>query len=380
MRFILENINIFIIFTIAIQSLLFAILFFRSVKGSPEKILGYYELSYFLTYFSALFYVTGESRLFIYTYYFIVPLLATFPVFFFLFIKNLTRGSLQRTDSLHFAFPILLLLINLFLLPSLNYSEKYSVIYEHSVIDKDHSLQKVFLLVNKIIYPALLRLQVFIYALLCIKEIRYLWKKIKNEYSYSEEINLKWAVEILAIFIILFIISFFLKNETYNYSLVLFVNLIIGIQSIYYRHLFNEMQKKILPADDKESLTVKKYLYSNLSEQEKIALYERINEYLISDKKYLNKNLRLTDIAIAVGSNRQYISQVINEFSGENFYHFINQFRIREFMERYQSEEFGNKTIEGISEMVGFKSKSSFFTEFKRIYGCTPKEFLRKNT
>lgn len=379
MDFLLEHINILLVFAITIQALLFAILLFRSRKRHPEKILGYYELVYFLTYSSALLYLTGDYTLFLVAYYFVIPFLATFPVLFFLFIKKLVRGYLQRNDILHFVFPAALLLTNLIILPFLGPSEKYAVIFERSVIDEDHALQKAFLLVNGILYPTLLRLQPFVYIILCLKEIIFLRKKIQEEFSYSKGINLRWAVEFLVIFTLLFVMSILVKNETFSYSFVLLVNLIIGIESIQFRNRIFELAVLWEKPDETEPLNDRKYIGSALTEEDKKPLYDRIQEYFITGKKYLDPDLRLTDVANALGTNRQYISQVINELSGNNFYHFVNYFRVKEFMEQYQSEQFKNKTIEGISSMVGFKSKSSFFNEFKRINGCTPKEFMKAN-
>ena len=40
-------------------------------------------------------------------------------------------------------------------------------------------------------------------------------------------------------------------------------------------------------------------------------------------------------------------------------------------------EHYGNYTIEAISESVGFKSRSTFVTSFKRITGLTPSQYQR---
>jgi len=378
MTFILKHVNVFIVFAITFQAALFAILFLRARKGNPEKILGYYELFYFLTYSSVLLYTLNEYFLFIFTYYLVIPFLCTFPVLFFLFIKKLARGTLKiKKDILHFVFPASTLLTNLIILPLLTYPEKYAIIIEKSIIDDEQALQNTFLVLHKIIYPLLLRLQLIIYIIFCLIEIRYLRKKIKEEYSYTKGINLKWAVEFLAIFTVLYVISLFLNNETFNYSFILLINLILGIEGIYYSNTYSELKNNLATVYSTEVQKNDKYFYSPLTEKEKSVLYDRIYEYVKVKKNYLNADLRLTDIAHALGTNRQYISQIINERTGKNFYYFVNEFRIKEFLERYKSEYFRNMTIEGISSTVGFKSKSSFFNAFKKINGCTPKEFMK---
>lgn len=380
MDFIIQNINLFLVFTLIIQALLFAILFLRSDRNNPLRILGLYELSYFITYFLILFYLIDETRLFVFSYYFLIPLLATFPVLFYFFIRKLSRGSLSGTDLLHFIFPAILLIANIFIISPLSFDEKYSVIYKKSIMDSNSGYQEIFMFLNGMLYPLLLKIQPFIYILFCTKEILSVRKRISEEYSFSEAINLKWAIEFLVIFSVLFIFSFFLKSDTYNISFVLFVNLIIGIEGVHFSN------RALMPIINLENLYEpspvqdKKYMQSSLKEEDKTELYEKIIEYITARKLYLNPDLRLTDIAQGLSTNRQYISQAINERSGTNFYHFINQLRIKEFIQQCHTEQFRNKTIEGMGSMIGFKSKSSFFSEFKRVYGCTPKEYLKVNT
>jgi AraC-like DNA-binding protein len=55
----------------------------------------------------------------------------------------------------------------------------------------------------------------------------------------------------------------------------------------------------------------------------------------------------------------------------------MNKYRAEEFVECLKDEKFKNYSIMGIANEVGFKSKSSFNTTFKKIYGVTPSEFKK---
>jgi AraC-like DNA-binding protein len=78
------------------------------------------------------------------------------------------------------------------------------------------------------------------------------------------------------------------------------------------------------------------------------------------------------------GSRYKYVSQVINEYYEQNFNNFLNSFRIKEACKRMRDlDNYGNYTIEAISESVGFKSRSTFVTSFKRITGLTPSQYQR---
>ena len=84
----------------------------------------------------------------------------------------------------------------------------------------------------------------------------------------------------------------------------------------------------------------------------------------------------LERLAMLSQSRYKYVSQVINEHYGQNFNNFLNSYRIKEACKRMGDiEHYGNYTIEAISESVGFKSRSTFVTSFKRITGLTPSQY-----
>ena len=72
------------------------------------------------------------------------------------------------------------------------------------------------------------------------------------------------------------------------------------------------------------------------------------------------------------------LSQLINEELGQNFFDYINSFRIQEFERRLVDPRNAHVSILGIAMDVGFNSKSSFNTAFRKFKGMTPSEY-RKN-
>lgn len=88
------------------------------------------------------------------------------------------------------------------------------------------------------------------------------------------------------------------------------------------------------------------------------------------------KEFSLNQLAQLVGSNKTYVSQVINEKYGVSFSILLGNNRIKEACRRINDEEqYGQYTLEGISESVGFKSKATFNSSFKRLIGLTPSEY-----
>ena len=99
---------------------------------------------------------------------------------------------------------------------------------------------------------------------------------------------------------------------------------------------------------------------------------------LISEKKYfLNKNVKLTDLASKIGHNDRLVSKAINLHSSGNFNKFINAFRVDHSKELLTGGEFDHYTIEAIAEESGFSNKVSFYNAFKSQVGMSPSEYKR---
>lgn len=127
--------------------------------------------------------------------------------------------------------------------------------------------------------------------------------------------------------------------------------------------------------DDDEEV---KYRGSHLSDEDKRQLLARIQEVMDSSEDIFSPDFSLERLAMLADSRYKYVSQVINEHYGQNFNTFLNSYRIKEACKRMGDlEHYGNYTIEAISESVGFKSRSTFVSSFKRITGLTPSQYQR---
>lgn len=137
-----------------------------------------------------------------------------------------------------------------------------------------------------------------------------------------------------------------------------------------------EPQHQAAPATQPEADV--KYKGSHLSDADKQQLLVRIQQVMESNPEIFTPDFTLERLATLLGSRYKYVSQVINEHYQQNFNNFLNSFRIKEACKRMGDiENYGNYTIEAISESVGFKSRSTFVTSFKRITGLTPSQYQR---
>lgn len=103
-------------------------------------------------------------------------------------------------------------------------------------------------------------------------------------------------------------------------------------------------------------------------------------ENLFENKEiYLNNNLSLNITAAKLKTNTSYLSGLINQYYKCNFNQFVKKYRVEKACEYLSDRDKDIYSVEGIAEMVGFKSKSVFNNTFKEATGITPSTF-RNNT
>jgi AraC-like DNA-binding protein len=124
-------------------------------------------------------------------------------------------------------------------------------------------------------------------------------------------------------------------------------------------------------------ISISKYTKSSLTESGKMKILDNIILEL-ETKKYFSDNLAsLSDLAKKIGESPHHVSQVINEKLDVSFFELLASYRVEE-AKRLLTEEKNNKlTIEEVSEMVGYNSKTAFNNAFKKLSGKTPSEFRK---
>ena len=105
-------------------------------------------------------------------------------------------------------------------------------------------------------------------------------------------------------------------------------------------------------------------------------LMQHINSIMESQKLYKNSELKLSDLANAVGSNRRAVSDCINSQVGCSFNQYVNTFRTehaKRIIRQYPDRKLSDIYVES-----GFANETSFFRTFKALTGMTPKEWKDK--
>jgi AraC-like DNA-binding protein len=102
---------------------------------------------------------------------------------------------------------------------------------------------------------------------------------------------------------------------------------------------------------------------------------EKLTALMDLEKPYLDSDITLPKLAKLLQLTTYQASYLINTCFGENFYTFINRYRLEKCKEMFADPNYAHLSILGIAFESGFNSKTAFNTAFKKSMGLSPKEF-----
>ena len=105
---------------------------------------------------------------------------------------------------------------------------------------------------------------------------------------------------------------------------------------------------------------------------------ERIVRFFETEKPFLNKELNINQVSVALEIPSRELSFIINNYFGQRFTDFLNKYRIEYITKKINKEYLSNFTIQAIASEAGFASKSTFNLAFKKFKKCTPTEYFSK--
>ncbi len=383
------------IFTVvAYQALIFAIILFIFSRkyARSKRILGYYMMLNFIYYLYNFFYYTGNFDISSKLYYIILPVVFLLQPFFYLYIKSLTSINFKCSPKqlLHFVPALIVLLMNIFLYSFLTYNEQIQLLSFNG--ETSNKILKYYLYLHNYGYHYILSVQALFYFGLIIFTIYKHKKEMSSNFSNTEGIKLDWLIALLLIFITISTIQEIIGNidkvvydpiARINYNLFyMFTISFIGIGGIIQKEIYGKNTSSNVCIDFTEDTDIKpetKYKNSSLNDEAKKILIIKLKKYIEQEKPYLNNDLKLHDISDALETNRQYLSQIINETYNQNFYTLINKLRIEEAKKMFFNKKHKQLSIMGVANTVGFNSKSTFNTLFKKYSGKTPSQFIKEN-
>lgn len=229
-----------------------------------------------------------------------------------------------------------------------------------------------------------LHLQAIIYLIAGFIALNRARKIFRENYSSSTITTYKWLFQLLIFTSLLYVVAL-IKNILKYYGavdifnnaqtvVVLFVLSIVCwyvLKALRYPNLFSGVDSKITLTQNfaNGNDTGQDSNYSNQ--------IENLISYMESEKPYLNPSLSLRNLSDQMGMNSRELSIIINQRLNQHFFDFVNGYRIKEAMNILVDPAKKDETILEILYNVGFNSKSSFNTAFKKHTGKTPTEFRK---
>ena len=267
-------------------------------------------------------------------------------------------------------------------------------------------------------------------ALWALRELPRFERALKEEYSYAEYINLHWLRGVILLFfclLMLWVYDSMASGVRYD-NIFLFNSLVMWIAACFcfYRQSVvinavksyfvapsednaetnldaaeNDLDKATAHLEEAEADQNAPHAHTQpesvaetvaepqpvaeqpvepepeeLKLQQEAAFAERM--YLLFEKEhvYLNPRLRLSELAMLLGTNRTYLSQYFNQNCESTFYDFVNDYRIHHAKLLLHSTD---DTLETIAMNSGFNSLSTFRRAFVQREGMSPIEFRASN-
>ena len=294
---------------------------------------------------------------------------------FYLYVKALTMDNFILSAKMYLHFTPFFLLI-LYMLPFyLQDSETKLVIYFSESFSFEH---RIIILIQTF--------HAFIYMYFTRKIVKQHAEKIKNSMSSTERINLIWiktsinffTVIICSVALSLGLIFFGIKIQSI-YSELIPAAISVAIVSLG----FIGLRQPIVFPPEQEISQVKKYEKSTLTDEQAYEYLEKLRALMKNEKPYLNSDLTLQKLAEHLTISQHHLSQIINDKMNQNFFDFVNLYRVEEAKFLFTSPRGKLLTVLAVCEEAGFNSKSSFNSAFKKHTGKTPTQFkqetLREN-
>lgn len=189
----------------------------------------------------------------------------------------------------------------------------------------------------------------------------------------QKEKRIQQQTFILIIIVIVLLLLYYLYRRKNR----LYISIVKQNQEAIKRE--NDMQRHIEDLEQrcKAEVNSEKYAASSLSEEKSDELFRVLERTMREKKIYKDNMLTKEKVADLLGTNRTYLSRIINEQSNLSFTHYINSFRIEEAV-RLLSDPDNDTPLKAISAELGFNSISTFYSLFQSSIGMTPSQYRRK--
>lgn len=314
-----------------------------------------------------------------YDFIFLGSLLAFYP-FYYLYLNSAFNIKIISTKWIYHFIPSFIIIIVMLFVASIANAEDYQTYTNHILYNTELTNQTTKTLAYLYNGSRFFHLfQILAYSFLTIHFILRAKRNMSNSFSNLDKYQLRYFYIVTISFIILmsipgFYITYigrtpFVGNEwSLLYLSLVFTTLylilaIVGLKQV--------------PVEENLPTITKNTNTSEILQDELKQIETDLLTYFKNEKPWLNQHLNIWDVAKHIGTNRSYVSKVINENVGCNFNQFVNKYRVNEA--KTLLKQIPKLSISEISDLSGFGSVNSFIRIFKMSERCTPTTFKKNN-
>ena len=242
-------------------------------------------------------------------------------------------------------------------------------------------------------FYVLSELQYFFYIVLIFRILKKYKETYLENFTNSDNSSYKWLFQMTVLFLVAHSIVFFksLIRYTDYHAFLNSSNVIIGIVALFIScwfvlkalnnpNLFKGVDSTMLLVNEvlhKKVVLVEEDFSENSKSPEIISQIELVRKYVLENEPFLDPSLTIQELSKQVNIPVRDLSILINHHMKKHFFDFINEYRIEKAMKILKDTSKSKVTILEILYEVGFNSKSSFNTAFKKHTNQTPTEFRK---
>lgn len=220
-----------------------------------------------------------------------------------------------------------------------------------------------------------------VYFTIAAIKVYYFKKQLANIFSSSSNVKIEFTQKFILLIWILNIITIVLYGTLPMHVVefivlpfvLFFINSFLVFYAFQYQVVFND---DIYEVFKKDIALMKHVLDVDKTEHKNKGLEKNIVDFLDVQKKYLQHDYTVFDLAKDLNKPQRIVSDTINQEIGKTFSDLINSYRIEE-SKNLLLEKSESLTIEAIAELSGFKSRATFYRVFKDKTNLTPAQYIK---
>ncbi len=213
---------------------------------------------------------------------------------------------------------------------------------------------------------------------------------IRSRFSSIENISLGWLYKLVFIYLISSVIlwldkinNFYVLQANPEQEIVYIPNTFIFLVNFYLiakacRQRPLTLEKTTDRALLRPSSEIAKYELSSLDDKRRDKIQRQLESYMCREEPYLDENLTASQLAQGAGISPHQLSQVLNLSFGQNFYEYVNGYRIEKACHLLEHQP--SLPVLDIGVMAGFANKTTFYKHFKKRHAVTPLQYKKSCT